>query len=50
MADYFTYFSCVLNVGTAEKAIAALDLFLRLREEDEVLIFTQTGAGFFTEK
>ena len=35
MADYFTHFSCVLDVGTAEKAIAALDLFLRLREEDE---------------
>ena len=35
MADYFTNFSCVLDVGTPEKAIAALDLFLRLREEDE---------------
>ena len=35
MADYFTQFSCVLDVGTADKALAALDLFLRLREEDE---------------
>ena len=35
MADYFTHFSCVLDVGTSEKAVAALDLFLRLREEDE---------------
>ena len=35
MADYFTQFSCVLDVGTPEKAVAALDLFLRLREEDE---------------
>ena len=35
MADYFTHFSCVLDVGTANKAIAALDLYLRLREEDE---------------
>lgn len=35
MADYFTQFSCVLDVGTPDKAIAALDLLLRLREEDE---------------
>jgi len=35
VADYFTHFSCVLDVGTANKAIAALDLYLRLREEDE---------------
>ena len=35
MADYFTQFSCVLDVGTPDKAVAALDLFLRLREEDE---------------
>ncbi len=35
MADYFTHFSCVLDVGTANKAIAALDLFQRLREEEE---------------
>ena len=35
MADYFTQFSCVLDVGTSEKAVAALDLFLRLRREDK---------------
>ena len=35
MADYFTQFSCTLDVGTPDKAVAALDLFLRLREEDE---------------
>jgi hypothetical protein len=35
VADYFTHFSCVLDVGTADKAATALDLFLRLREEDE---------------
>lgn len=35
MADYFTHFSCVLDVGTPEKAIAALELFQRLQEEDE---------------
>ena len=35
MAYYFTQFSCVLDAGTPDKAVAALDLFLRLREEDE---------------
>ena len=35
MADYFTRFSCVLDVGTSEKAVAAFDLFQRLCEEDE---------------
>ena len=35
MADYFTQFSCVLDVGAPDKSVAALDLFLRLREEDE---------------
>jgi hypothetical protein len=35
VADYFTQFSCVLDVGTPDKAAAALDLFLRLREADE---------------
>ena len=35
MADYFNHFSCALDVGTPEKAIAVLDLFLRLRAEDE---------------
>lgn len=35
MADYFTHFSCVLDAGTAAKAVRALDLLLRLREEDE---------------
>ena len=38
MADYFTHFSCVLDVGTPDKALAALDLFLRLREEDEASV------------
>jgi len=35
VADYFTQFSCVLDVGAPDKSVAALDLFLRLREEDE---------------
>jgi hypothetical protein len=37
VADYFTHFSCVLDVGIASKAIAALDLLLLLHEEDEAL-------------
>ncbi|MDO8931784.1 MAG: hypothetical protein Q7U97_05260 [Rhodocyclaceae bacterium] len=35
MADYFTHFSCVLDAGTPEKAAQAVELFLRLREEDQ---------------
>jgi hypothetical protein len=35
MADYFTHFSCVLDVGSPEKAIAALDLLTRLHLDDE---------------
>ena len=35
MADYFTQFSCVLDVGTPDKAVAALELFLRLRKDDK---------------
>jgi len=35
VADYFTQFSCALDVGTPDKAATALDLFLRLREEEE---------------
>ncbi|MCY1128451.1 hypothetical protein OU426_16420 [Frigidibacter sp. RF13] len=36
MADYFTQFSCVLDVGTADKAITALEILerLHLAEED----------------
>ena len=35
MADYFTHFSCVLDVGSPEKAIAALDLLPRLHLDEE---------------
>ena len=34
MADYFTHFSCVLDVGTPENAARALDLYNRLSEEN----------------
>ena len=33
MADYFTHFSCLLEVGTPENAARALDLYNRLSEE-----------------
>ena len=35
MADYFTHFSCVLDVGSPEKANAALDLLTRLHLDEE---------------
>ena len=35
MADYFTHFSCVLDVGSPEKAISALDLLDRLHLEED---------------
>jgi len=35
MADYFTHFSCLLDVGTPEKAARALALFQSLREADQ---------------
>jgi hypothetical protein len=35
VADYFTHFSCVLDAGTPETAVQALDLHTRLCEEDE---------------
>jgi len=35
VADYFTHFSCVLDAGTPEKAVQALDLHTRLCAADE---------------
>lgn len=35
MADYFTHFSCLLDVGTPEKAARALELFHDLRAADQ---------------
>jgi hypothetical protein len=34
MADYFTHFSCLIDVGTADKAALAVALFQQLRLED----------------
>jgi hypothetical protein len=35
MADYFTHFSCLIDVGTADKATRALALFHDLRAADQ---------------
>ncbi|SIS91400.1 hypothetical protein [Phaeovulum vinaykumarii] len=35
MADYFTHFSCLIDVGTVEKAARALALFADLRVADQ---------------
>ncbi|MDN5788619.1 hypothetical protein [Pseudorhodobacter sp.] len=35
MADYFTHFSCLLDVGTPSKAALAVALFDQLRVEDQ---------------
>ena len=35
MADYCTHFSCVIDVGTADKAARALALLQELRAEDQ---------------
>ena len=35
MADYFTHFSCVLDVGSPAKAIAAVNLLTRLHLDEE---------------
>ena len=35
MADYFTHFSCLIDVGTADKAALAVALFDQLRVEDQ---------------
>ena len=35
MADYFTHFSCLLDVGTPDKATRALALFQCLRAADQ---------------
>ena len=35
MADYFTHFSCLIDVGTPDKAARALALYQQLRAEDQ---------------
>ncbi|MFT8420511.1 MAG: hypothetical protein ABF665_03165 [Gluconacetobacter sp.] len=37
MADYFTHFSCTLEVGTSENAIKALELYNNEPEDDDGL-------------
>ena len=36
MADYFTHFSCLIDVSTSANAIRAMDLFVQLRDEDDL--------------
>ena len=36
MADYFTHFSCLIDVGTSANAIRAIELFVQLRDEDDL--------------
>lgn len=35
MADYFTHFSCVLEVGTSENALKAIELYQNEKEDDD---------------
>ena len=35
MADYFTHFSCLLDVGTPQKAVQAIDFFVARCDEDD---------------
>jgi hypothetical protein len=35
MADYYTHFSCLLDVGTHENAVRALEIFKELAEDGE---------------
>lgn len=35
MADYFTHFSCLIDVGSPDKAARALTLFQELRAADQ---------------
>ena len=34
MADFFTHFSCVLDVGTPDNVARALDLYTALMQEN----------------
>jgi hypothetical protein len=53
MADYFTHFSCVLDVGTPDNATRALDLYPAVMEEaarkgalaDGFLVSVHPGEG-----
>ena len=40
MADYFTHFSCLLDVGTPENAARALDLYANAPEDEHGLGFS----------
>ena len=40
MADYFTHFSCLFNLGTPENAARALDLYANRPEDEDGLRFS----------
>lgn len=46
MADYFTHFSCLLDVGSPDKAARALALFQSLRAADQDADDPEEVAGF----
>ncbi|MBL8579737.1 MAG: hypothetical protein KIT25_05495 [Enhydrobacter sp.] len=41
MADYFTHFSCLLDVGTPENAVRALELYDNTPEDEDGLRFSE---------
>ncbi|MCJ1901484.1 hypothetical protein MR829_14015 [Paracoccus versutus] len=43
MADYFTHFSCILDVGSPENAAGALELYNVLASEDEMADLPSDG-------
>lgn len=43
MADYFTHFSCILDVGSPENAARALELYNVLASEDEMADLPSDG-------
>ena len=45
MADYFTHFSCLLDLGTPENAARALDLYANTPEDEDGLRFSD-GSTF----
>lgn len=46
MADFFTHFSCVLDVGTVGNAAKALDLYNAFMDELAAEEPPLTGSGF----
>ena len=45
MANYYTHFSCLLDVGTPENAAHALDLYNALSEENAAAVELVSGTA-----